>query len=282
MKRLSLSLLALAGLAVGSVANAQIQQVSHTECGAPECAAPAVTFNGCGDTCGEGCGLNACGATCNDNCIGYSGHWGGCNTGACNGMFNGNCLSGNCQLGGCRSGHGFGCLGSSCIARCCGTKAFPDAGWAPPARMPVNRDRTWYGSYYPQAFYGSPGGGFVGGYPQVYQPTDTTQLGYSYGIVPTWQTRPGMIPATPIPSHYHARVCPSGGCQSGVCPTGACHHYASGHNVHAVSWQPQHVVHQPQVAFQPQVSRPQIVRPQVADNGARKWFRLSSLTELFD
>lgn len=100
----------------------------------------------------------------------------------------------------------------SCAAQCCATKAFPDAGWAPPAHYPVNYDGAWYGTYVPQHPYGTPGGGFIAAYPTVYQPTDTTQLGYYYNKVPTWQTRYDMTPPVPIPGNFHARVCPTGGC----------------------------------------------------------------------
>jgi hypothetical protein len=96
----------------------------------------------------------------------------------------------------------------SCAARCCATKGFPDAGWNPPAHQPVNYDGAWYGSYLPQNAYGTPGGGFIANYPSVYQPTDTTQLGYYYSKVPTWQTRSDMIPPIPHPGSFHARVQP--------------------------------------------------------------------------
>ena len=99
----------------------------------------------------------------------------------------------------------------SCAAKCCATKAFPDAGWNPPAHMPVNYDGAWYGTYLPQHAYGTPGGGFIANYPTVYQPTDTTQLGYYYNKVPTWQSRSDMIPPVPYPGNFHARVCPQGG-----------------------------------------------------------------------
>ncbi len=99
----------------------------------------------------------------------------------------------------------------SCAAQCCATKAFPDAGWAPPAHYPVNHDGAWYGSYVPQHAYGTPRGGFVASYPTVYQPTDTTQLGYYYNKVPTWQTRNDMMPPVPIPGNFHSRICPPGG-----------------------------------------------------------------------
>jgi hypothetical protein len=108
-----------------------------------------------------------------------------------------------------------GCFNNSCLGQCCATKAYPDAGWAAPAFLPVNRDGIWYGAYHPQAWYGAPGGGFIGNYPTVYQPTDTTQLGYSYAKVPTWQPRPWMLPPTPQPSQFHTRACPGGGCFGG-------------------------------------------------------------------
>jgi hypothetical protein len=94
----------------------------------------------------------------------------------------------------------------SCAARCCATKSFPDAGWNAPAHLPVNYDGAWYGSYAPQNAYGTSGGGFIANYPTVYQPTDTTQLGYYYNKVPTWQTRTDMIPPTPNPDDFHSRI----------------------------------------------------------------------------
>lgn len=109
------------------------------------------------------------------------------------------------------------CLGNTCLGRCCATKAFPDSGWAPPVRLPVNYDNAWYAAYHPQAFYGNPGGGFIANYPVVYQPTDTAQMGYYYHNVPTWQTRDDMIPPVPQPSDYHARMCLGGACNNCPC-----------------------------------------------------------------
>lgn len=103
----------------------------------------------------------------------------------------------------CDNGHCHGCLG--CFNNC--GKAWPDKNWNPPARLPVNRDGIWYHNYWPQAWYGNPGGGFISDVPMVYQPTDTTQLGYSYAKVPTWTTQNNMLPPTPCPSHFHSRVC---------------------------------------------------------------------------
>ena len=94
-----------------------------------------------------------------------------------------------------------------------------DKGWNPPARLPVNRDGIWYRNYWPKAWYGNSGGGFISNSPMVYQPTDTTQLGHSYAKVPTWQAK-RMIPPTPCPSQFHSRVCvPSPHCKR---LTGAC------------------------------------------------------------
>jgi hypothetical protein len=159
---------------------------------------------------------------------------------------NDRCVSGSCQQGNyCNSGQ---CFGNRCDARsrhedfchwcgrcgpisraarmgvpgarqlcwCCKTKGSGDSGWAPPARLPVNRTGGWYQSYWPGQWYGNPGGGFVGGAPIIYQPTDTTQLGYSYNRVPTWRPNPGMIPRVPSPSNFHARMCPrQRGCLTG-------------------------------------------------------------------
>ena len=104
----------------------------------------------------------------------------------------------------------------------CSTLGLPDKGWNPPARLPVNRDGIWYKNYWPQAWHGNPGGEFIGNSPTVYQPSDTTQLGYSYAKVPTWRAK-CMIPSTPCPSHFHARVCVPRAQQKqpiNVCPDG--------------------------------------------------------------
>jgi hypothetical protein len=90
----------------------------------------------------------------------------------------------------------------------CRIRLYPDACWNPPVNLPVNHNWAWYGLSAPQAPYGAPGGGFIAQYPGVYQPTDTTQLGYYYHKVPTWQSQPGRLPAAPVPSHFHSRMCP--------------------------------------------------------------------------
>ncbi|MFO0429250.1 MAG: hypothetical protein ACK526_21975 [Planctomyces sp.] len=165
----------------------------------------------------SGPGCSNCGTSGSEYAAGFDEAWSGgsceggyCGTGGCDGGYGdfGTCDGGNCSTGNCGP-QGCGLL------RCghCSTKAYPDSGWAPPVHYPVNRDAAWYQNYAPQVPYGSTGGGFVANYPQVYQPNDTTQLGYSYQQVPTWQPRPGMIPGPPIPSDYHSRTNPNaGGC----------------------------------------------------------------------
>ena len=52
----------------------------------------------------------------------------------------------------------------------------------------------WYGA----------GADYSGSYaPMVYQPTDTTQLGYYYQHVPFWQPMPNRLPPRPIPAQWH-------------------------------------------------------------------------------
>ena len=170
---------------------------------------------------------------------------------------------------------------NSCAAKCCATKAFPDAGWNPPTHMPVNYDGAWYGSYLPDHAYGTPGGGFIANYPTVYQPTDTTQLGYYYNKVPTWQSRSDMIPGVPHPSDYHARVCPQGG--------------AGCHSFHGATYGPVNYSPAPascqncnsgHYSAIPQHSSPkghQVVRTaQPQRKGLLDGFRLASMTEVFD
>ena len=125
-----------------------------------------------------------------------------------------------------------------CDAGDSGNSPGAHTGWNPPTRLPVNRDGIWYRNNWPQAWHGNSGGGFISNSPMVYQPTDTTQLGYSYAKVPTWQaTR--MIPPTPSPSHFHLRASlprPLNGCpSSGPCDAGACQSCQQGYAINATS-----------------------------------------------
>ncbi|MBS0265981.1 MAG: hypothetical protein JSS02_28880 [Planctomycetes bacterium] len=61
-------------------------------------------------------------------------------------------------------------------------------GWGlPSGRLsPIGGYTAWY----PDQPFTMNGGRLPGGlYPTVYQPTDTTQLGYDYQYVPSWQPR---------------------------------------------------------------------------------------------
>ena len=193
---------------------------------------------------------------------------------------------------------------SACL---CSTAGFPDKGWNPPARLPVNRDGIWYRNYWPQAWYGNAGGNFIANSPMVYQPTDTSQLGYSYAKVPTWRAKK-MIPPTPCPSHFHARVCvPRAQCCRLIhgCPAGnphngtACQSCPQGMAIYAVPGQelqqatmalaPLPVVPAPNV---PTVRAPVVahgftnaagpsIQP-VSSNRKNGLFRLTRLKYLFD
>lgn len=259
------------------------------------------SVNPCGDVCGsEGCCNNGWSGCSDQACCQGSGYacqnWcgNGCNG---NGCFGNGCGLRNCSLGLTHCDHcplGIGCddsscltnscLSNTCLGRCCCSKAYPDTGWAPPVRYPVNRDEVWYGNYLPQAAYGNPGGGFVANYPQVYQPTDTTQLGYSYAKVPTWQHQAGRIPPVPRPGVFHRRGCISGGHghygyynHGGVyygtssCPDGNCQV-----SMHAPMMQ-----QMPAQQFASAAGRP-MVRQASARSKKSSPFSLTRLAELFD
>ena len=84
----------------------------------------------------------------------------------------------------------------------------PDAGWQAPVAYPVQRTPITYHRYYPQQWYGTPGSALPRVAPMVFMPTDTTQLGYYYQRVPTWQPVAGTLPPPPNPRTLHRRECP--------------------------------------------------------------------------
>ncbi|MBW3540201.1 MAG: hypothetical protein KY476_08020 [Planctomycetes bacterium] len=84
----------------------------------------------------------------------------------------------------------------------------PDHGWARPVKHPINRVPVLYNRWWPTRWYGEPGSGLAAVYPTVYQPTDTTQLGYYYQRVPFWTQQPERLPAPPWPPQWHHRECP--------------------------------------------------------------------------
>lgn len=113
---------------------------------------------------------------------------------------------GGCPTCDCYNGAGPQCFHGFFQERYC--KNSPDHGYSPPAKYPLHRRGVEYTQYFPNQWYGTPGASYQGA-PMVYQPTDTTQLGYYYQHVPFWQPSPGMMPARPIPAQWHITAPPA-------------------------------------------------------------------------
>jgi hypothetical protein len=198
-------------------------------CGGSGCALTG--SNGCG-LFGKSCGVGGLGSCLNGSMFGNCGSGGlfgncslgkgGCGTGGLGSCLgNGSCLAGkglfgNCGAGGgglsgsCLSGlaGGAGGLGGACgFASLSGKLAYPDAGWAPPASVPVIRNNAQYTNWWPEQWYGSAGFNATT-YPMVFMPTDTTQLGFGYMQVPMWQRTTANYPPIPDAGQYHTRTAP--------------------------------------------------------------------------
>ncbi|MCA9076863.1 MAG: hypothetical protein KDA93_17685 [Planctomycetaceae bacterium] len=239
---------------IGGCDSGGCDQYGCDSCGCDSCGCDGY---GCGNSCdcGVGCG---CGRACRRDMRqdrrlirrakvqdwlsgGSYSRYGGCGNGACG---YGACGQGACGYGGC---HGralrCGVCGSSHCCNPChaklmhtlhwlspyhaGCKQSPDAGWAPPGHFPCQRVAATYRKWFPDSWTGYPSNvdpNFR--YPMVYQPTDTTQLGYYYQRVPQWMPTRGMIPPTPHPDEFHRPDI--GTCYNGVmnvghgCPSGGC------------------------------------------------------------
>lgn len=74
-----------------------------------------------------------------------------------------------------------------------------DHGFAPPAHRPIRPHAAMYTNMFGAVDAADPGYR----HPQVYMPTDTTQLGFYYQQVPYWRPRAGMIPPVPHPGEWH-------------------------------------------------------------------------------
>jgi hypothetical protein len=86
-------------------------------------------------------------------------------------------------------------------------KHSPDHGYASPGKIPIYRQGVQYNSYFPVGWYGTANGNMTGPvYPTIYQPTDTTQLGFYYQHVPFWQPNPNALPPRPIPAQWHRKI----------------------------------------------------------------------------
>jgi len=65
-------------------------------------------------------------------------------------------------------------------------RTFNDGWGIPSSRLTAAGS---YASWYPDQPYSQSGGKLPVRYPTIYHPTDTTQLGYYYNYVPSWQPR---------------------------------------------------------------------------------------------
>lgn len=111
----------------------------------------------------------------------------------------GNCPTGDCPY--CR-----GCFhGKFCDHYC---KHSPGYGYTPPGKYPLLRRGVQYDTMYPAQWYGAGGECIVSSAPMVYQPTDTTQLGFYYRHVPFWQPYPNPLPVRPVPAEWHVTPAP--------------------------------------------------------------------------
>ena len=130
---------------------------------------------------------------------------GHCPTGNCppaGPVVHGNCPTGNCPTGGCPTGNcPGGCFQGKFGEYYC--KRSPDYGYSPPAKYPLHRRGIEYNHYFPANWYGAGADYSQSQAPMVYQPTDTTQLGYRYQHVPFWQPMPNRLPPRPIPAQWH-------------------------------------------------------------------------------
>jgi hypothetical protein len=168
--------------------------------------------SGC-NTCGNSNGCSNNGSCFDGSCFSKLGG-GSCLNGSCFGKLgSGSCLSGSCLSklgsGSCLSG-GCGLLGGGAGGGCgfaslCGSKGYPDKGWAPPASVPIIRNNAEYSRYWPEQWYGSPGFAATPS-PMVFMPTDTTQLGFGYQQVPFWRRTAASYPPIPDPAMYHTRT----------------------------------------------------------------------------
>jgi hypothetical protein len=111
-------------------------------------------------------------------------------------------------------GPGAACPGAACGAGG-GCYFNPTRGFRPYAAAPVYREAVVYYRYWPDKWYGEPGFNLRPTFPQVYMPTDTTQLGFYYARVPQWMPNPNMYPPAPRPEDWHRHVVYTGG--EGAC-----------------------------------------------------------------
>ncbi len=117
----------------------------------------------------------------------------------------------SCPNGDCYSGGGGGvwgnrwggdcatCNAGGLFGRGCRHGLASGQAWVrPPATWGLSRTPNMYRYYWNAQLAGGPVATGVQ-YPMVYQPTDTSQLGFYYQSVPRWYYRPDMLPPAPAP-----------------------------------------------------------------------------------
>ncbi len=80
--------------------------------------------------------------------------------------------------------------------------------WTAPQSTVYQRSPVVYQRMHPHRFYGAHGPavpGPVRRYSIIAMPNDSSQLGYYYKHVPSWQPRANMLPPIPRPSRWHLR-----------------------------------------------------------------------------
>ncbi|MFG0335695.1 MAG: hypothetical protein ACF8TS_20235 [Maioricimonas sp. JB049] len=208
-----------------------------------DCAPAGDSLHGSTDCPTGTCPDGACpGGVCGHGSHGTYGYHGGHGGAWCRHGY-----GGHCSL--CGSGYGH-CRGPFCqhlhqklsVLSLNGPCTFsPDHGWAPPGKIPVEQVGVAYNKFFPASWMGhkhahAPARPL----PQIYMPTDTTQLGYYYQQVPQWLPYPNMVPPVPHPAEWHVPLCavnPNGyGPGHGqACPPGG---YVTGAPVYEGSIQP--------------------------------------------
>lgn len=120
------------------------------------------------------------------------------------------------------SAQGYGVPVSVPIAPC--VKYQYNYGWGVPSSR-LTRINSFYDQYYPNAWTtqaGNEEARAANHPPVIYSPTDTTQFGFYYRRVPTWQPVPSIRGGTPVPlAARFVAAQPGYGYGAAPCPPGA-------------------------------------------------------------
>ncbi|MES2792048.1 MAG: hypothetical protein V4719_20705 [Planctomycetota bacterium] len=175
---------------------------------------------------------------------------------------NGDCNNGGGQAwggnygGGCPNGHCFG--GGGLFGHGCRHGSASGYAWVrPPATWGLSRTPNTYRYYWNTQLAGIPSQGGQQ-FPMVYQPTDTTQMGFYYQSVPRWQYRPEMLPPAPTPNWPLGMNSAYGGGYGGTYGAGYGGGYGSGAPVSSPTYAPTNA--QPIPATQAAPTEPQAPR----------------------